>query len=133
MTLDRDPNPFPAMSPDERARYGEPEEWRTEGYVGPRNRSSDTAQFSLRLPRSEFRALRSLAERREVSFSDVVRDALARYLADAGRPRLTNVTIRISSREVGLISSEQISPDRTAYRTEPSPEVAMHEPQAVTA
>src|SRR5437868_6657633 len=58
MTIEPNREPFASMSPEERARYGPPEEWQDEGYVPPRNRAPETAQFSIRLPRTEFLALR---------------------------------------------------------------------------
>jgi predicted DNA-binding protein len=115
-------DPFAKLSPEEKARYGPAEEWDIEGYVGPRGRASDSAQFSLRVPKTEFDALRKLADARGMTFSDVVREAIAHFMSAAPQHRLSNVTLRISSKDVGVIyASEQFIPDRTVYGAEPQP------------
>lgn len=107
---------FDKMTPEERDRYGDPGEWRLEGRVGPRVRARDTAQFSLRVPRGELEALRNLAAHRGVTFSELVREAIASQL----RPSATDEAqwlFRITSSNVREISyrSDEIVRDRTTY------------------
>lgn len=107
---------FDKMTPEERHRYGEPSEWRLEGRVGPRARGGDTAQFSVRVPRGEVEALRNLAAHRGVTFSELVREAIASQLRPPARDE-TQWLFRITSSRVREISyrSDEIVRDRTTY------------------
>lgn len=120
---------FEKMTPGERARYGTPDEWQLEGRVGPRPRSSETAQFSLRIPRAELDALRSLASNRGVTFSELVREAIGSQL----RPSTpeTQWRLRISSSNIREISyrSDEIVRDRTSYAAD---RLAMGQPDIPT-
>jgi hypothetical protein len=106
---------FEKMTPSERARYGGPEEWHLEGRVGPRSRSAETAQFSLRIPRPELEALRNLAVHRGVTFSALVRQAISGQLRSSTYE--TQWRLRITSSNVHEISyrSDEIVRDRTSY------------------
>lgn len=107
---------FEKMTPSERARYGDPDEWHLEGSVGPRPRTAETAQFSLRIPRRELEALRNLAAHRGVTFSELVREAIASQLrppnAHGAQWRLRITTSNV--REVSY-RSDEIMRDRTSY------------------
>jgi hypothetical protein len=124
---------FEKMTPQERARYGAPEEWQLEGRVGPRPRSSDTAQFSLRLPRAELEALRNLAVHRGLTFSELVREAIGSQLRPAQHE--TQWRVRITSSNIREISyrSDEIVRDRTSYAadklTSGEPEIPTGAPQ----
>lgn len=114
MTDDQFRAAFEKMTPSERARYGDPDEWQLEGSVGPRPRS-ETAQFSLRIARRELEALRNLAAHRGVTFSELVRDAIAGQLRPPAQE--AHWRLRITSSNVREISyrSDEIVRDRTSY------------------
>jgi hypothetical protein len=115
MTDDRFRAAFEKMTPSERARYGSPDEWQLEGSVGPRPRSTETAQFSLRIARRELEALRNLAAHKGVTFSELVREAIASQLHPPAHE--THWRLRITSSNVREISyrSDEIVRDRTSY------------------
>src|SRR5438093_2958 len=94
-------DPFSKLSKDEQLHYGPAEEWDIRGFVGPKVKAGERAQFSLRVPLGEYEALRNLARSQGVTFSDVVREAIDRYVN--AQPRLTNVVLRISTKDVGPI------------------------------
>ncbi len=135
MTDDQIRAVFEKMSPQERARYGNADEWRLEGHVGPRPRSSDTAQFSLRVPRAELDALRNLAVHQGVTFSELVRQAIATQLGPPAHQE-TQWRIRITSSNIREISyrSDEILRDRTSYAADKvrarQPELATGVPQS---
>jgi hypothetical protein len=114
---------FAKMTPEERARYGDADDWQFEGHVGPRSRSAETAQFSLRVPRAELEALRNLAAHHGVTFSEFVRQTIASQLRPDTAVRASSAQpdmrwrLRITSANVNTISfrSDEILRDRTAY------------------
>jgi predicted DNA-binding protein len=90
MTQPTEGNEFDGLSPAERAVVGSPEDYGelVRGRAGVR---SESAQFSVRIERSEMEALQLIARRRGITFSQAVREAIDRYVGAGGYPGITNL------------------------------------------
>jgi hypothetical protein len=85
---------FNHLTEGERAIVGDPDDYAWADAVKVSRRpGADTTQFSLRVDVSQMRALEGLAKSRGVTFSEVVRDAISRYLTGTtARVELYDVT-----------------------------------------
>lgn len=108
---------FDHLSAEERAVVGDPDEYQNAARLPARSVRTETAQFSLRLPRTEFIALQELAARKGVSFSEVAREALSRYVQSGGAPGLTSITIARSAGFLLAQGSQASLPSNRASRT----------------
>lgn len=89
---------FDHLSPEERAVVGAPDDFDWQGAIDLPARERPTTQFSVRVDRSTYDGLQTLARIRGTSFSEAVRDALDRYVRAGGRPSLSNVTVTFGDR-----------------------------------
>jgi antitoxin component of RelBE/YafQ-DinJ toxin-antitoxin module len=94
------------LTPDERALVGNPADWLTDAVVPARPKST-TAMFSLRVDRRTFDALSDMADRRGLTFSEVVREALRQYVDSGGRLISISATeLTIQAETVRLVESK---------------------------
>ena len=107
---------FDHLSQDERRAIGNPDDydWENALDLPARARRSETAQFSLRISRTDMGAVQAIAARHGIKFSEAVRDAIRRYIASGGSPALTNIQVSVGS--IGILRSEgrtaQLQPNR---------------------
>lgn len=118
MKRQRTKDPFEQLSAEEKAHYGNPEDWELQGYVGPRSPAGESAQFSLRVPADDLMRLRSVARERGMTFSALAREALVSYSRSSAlaHPAAEAPAVRISSsRGLVVYVSSEFTPDRTGY------------------
>jgi len=123
---------FDHLSAAERAVVGDPVdyEWENAIELPPRPRP-ETVQFSVRVDRYAYECLQAISRDRRSSFSDVVRDAIARYVRNGGKPALTNVQVSFRKDQGMLIqvaggraevpaNRRLVDPDERAVLGEPA-------------
>jgi hypothetical protein len=85
---------FDHLSAAERAVVGDPVDYDWgNAVVLPARARPETVQFSVRVERDAFESLQAISRDRRSSFSDVVREAITRYVRSGGKPALTNVQV----------------------------------------
>ncbi|MFV2063591.1 MAG: ribbon-helix-helix protein, CopG family [Chloroflexota bacterium] len=113
---------FDHLSPEEREVVGDPSDWAWEEpeTAAPARRARMT-QFSLRLNQRWYDALQALAQEREVSFSDIAREAIESYLGQ--RDKGATPGIAVSTADVRVVFHGQ------AYFTPTQSSVPNAEPE----
>ncbi|MEO8570854.1 MAG: ribbon-helix-helix protein, CopG family [Chloroflexota bacterium] len=85
---------FDQLSGAEREVVGNPADYEWNDAIDlPARSRPESVQFSLRVERETYEGLQAIARERHVTFSDVARDAIARYVRSGGKLALTNVQI----------------------------------------
>ena len=94
---------FDHLSAAERQVVGEPADYAWEDAINlPARARPTTVQFSLRVDRDVFESLQKLSRERQETFSDVVREAIDRYVRAGGRPALSNIQVTFRS-DLGML------------------------------
>lgn len=110
---------FDHLSEAEREVVGSPDDYDWDHALGlpARRRRSVSAQFSVRIDRTDMDAIQAIAATRGITFSEAVRDAIRRYVAAGGSPALTNIHVSVGS--IGILRSEGRSAELQPNRAEP--------------
>jgi hypothetical protein len=99
---------FPDMSAGDRTIVGSPSDYDWDnGVTLPARARPEMVQFSLRLERDLYERFQALAERDEVSFSDVVRSALRSFVRSGGGTGVANFVVSYGEGTAILVQSKQ--------------------------
>jgi hypothetical protein len=103
------PESFDHLSSAEREIVGDPSDYDWNAAVRlPARSSSDTVQFSVRVPRSAVARLRQEAVDRNISFSDIVREAITARFEQVPQPAPLGVQLTASGTNL-VIFSQSVS------------------------
>jgi hypothetical protein len=94
---------FDHLSPAESQVVGVPDDYDWDHAIDlPARPRSDSVQFSVRVDREAFVCLHAISRERNTTFSDTVREAIARYVRTGGKLALTNVQVSFR-RDQGML------------------------------
>jgi hypothetical protein len=114
---------FDNLSDEERRVVGAPDDYAWDkATVYPARSRPETVQFSLRAEQSLVEGLQAIAAQRDETFSEVVREALYRFVQNGGRPALANVLVSFPPDAGLLLQVEGRRAETSRSRRDASPD-----------